>query len=66
MADDILIVDDERDIRSLLSITLEDGAIQLCRRQMLLTREPCFWPNHQNWPFLIFGCELGYGWHRNA
>ena len=24
MADDILIVDDERDIRSLLSITLED------------------------------------------
>ena len=54
MADDILIVDDERDIRSFY-ITLEDEDYSTLQAATANEAEPCFWPNHLNWPFGI-GC----------
>ena len=58
MADDILIVDDEKDIRSLLSMTLEDEGILPCKRLMLMRPERHCWRSRRNWPFLIYGCAI--------
>ena len=59
MADDILIVDDEKDIRSLLSMTLEDeGYATLQAANADEAQEQHCWRSRQNWPFLIYGCAI--------
>ena len=58
MADDILIVDDEKDIRSLLSMTLEDeGYVTLQATNADEAKRHCL-HSLRNWPFLIYGCVI--------
>ena len=62
MATDILIVDDECDIRSLISMTLEDEGYATKQAACAAEARNLLLSNHQNWLFSISGCVSRYGW----